>query len=82
MSQEKQIGPLTQRFNLMSFTDGLIEDLDALRSGKISVRDAMARANLAKQVLRSVHYVVTAQKFLSDNARKLPQYSVEESTEK
>ena len=82
MSQEKQIGPLTQRFNLMSFTDGLIEDLDALRSGKISVREAMARANLAKQVLRGVHYVVTAQKFLSDNARRLPQSSVEAPTEK
>ena len=66
------IGPLTERFNLATFTDDLIADLRALRAGKISVRDARARADLAKQVLRAVHYVVTAQKYLSDKAKALP----------
>lgn len=65
-------GPLTERFDLMAFTDALIADLGALRAGRISVREARARADLAKQVLRAVHYVVTAQKFLADRAKVLP----------
>jgi hypothetical protein len=69
---EKSIGPMTARFDLLTFTDGLIGDLQALRRGKISVRDARARAELARQVLRAVHYVVTAQKFLESNAQVLP----------
>jgi hypothetical protein len=69
MSDVKQAGPLTERFNLVDFTDSLIADLQALRAGQISIRDAMARAEIAKQVLRSVGFVVSAQKYLSDNAK-------------
>jgi hypothetical protein len=61
--------PLTERFDLLAFTDHLIMDLAALRAGKISVRDAMARAEIAKQILRSVGYVITAQKYLLDSAK-------------
>lgn len=64
-------GPMTQRFDLMMFTDSLISDLAELRAGKISVREALARAELAKQVLRSVGLVVAAQKFLESNAKQL-----------
>lgn len=71
MARDSDVGPLTQRFNLMQFTDSLIADLEALRAGKISVRDANARALLAKHILRSVHYVVLAQKFLSDSATQI-----------
>jgi len=66
---EEEKGPLTERFNLMDFTDSLIADLSALRAGQISTKDAMARAELAKQVLRSIGFVVTAQKYLSDRAK-------------
>jgi len=59
---------MTQRFDLLRFTDSLIADLELLRAGKISIRDAQARALLAKHVLRSVHYVISAQKFLAENA--------------
>lgn len=65
-------GPLSERFNLMTFTDELIGDLHALRRGEISVREARARADLAKQVLRAVHYVVTAQRFIGDRAKAIP----------
>lgn len=65
-------GPLTERFNLATFTDDLIGDLRQLRAGTITVREARARAELARQVLRAIHYVVTAQKFLMDNAKALP----------
>lgn len=63
---------MEQRFNLMVVTDGLIADLQALREGRISVRDARARAELARQILRSVHYVVTAQKFIAEQAKAIP----------
>lgn len=63
--------PISERFNLATFTDDLIGDLRDLRAGKISARDARARADLAKQVLRAVHYVVTAQKFLASNAKAI-----------
>jgi len=63
------VGPLTDRFNLMDFTDSLIEDLKLLRQGDISVHEAHARANLAKQVLKSVHYTIVAQKFMIEQAQ-------------
>lgn len=63
--------PMADRFNLMEFTDSLIVDLQMLRAGKISVRDAAVRADLAKQVLRAVGLVVTAQKFLEGAAREV-----------
>lgn len=72
MSEDSTLAPLSERFELGSFTDGLISDLQLLRAGKISVRDAKARADLAKQVLRSVHYVVTAQRYLAEQAKQLP----------
>lgn len=60
--------PLTERFNLMDFTDKLIDDLNLLRDGKISVHEAHARANLAKQILKAVHYTIVAQKFMIEQA--------------
>ena len=33
------------------------------------MREARARAELGKQILRGVHYVVTAQKYLADQAK-------------
>jgi hypothetical protein len=64
--------PLSDRFQLDAMIDDLAQDLRDLRAGRISVRDAQARAALAKQILRGVHYVVQAQKFLADNARQIP----------
>lgn len=71
-SSTELTGPLTQRFNLGDFTDSLIDDLNQLRAAKISIRDAQARAQLARQVLRSVHYFVIAQKFLEQTTPLLP----------
>lgn len=79
MQKEINTPPLTERFNLVSFTDSLIVDLNQLRSGKISVKDALARAELAKQVLRSIGYVVQAQKFLSDNAQPVQSITSEKN---
>lgn len=62
----------TERFSLDDVINGLAQDLKDLRAGKISIRDARARADLAKQLLRGVHYVVTAQKFMEQRARTVP----------
>lgn len=64
---------LAEGLQLTGLIAGLIEDLKDLRAGKISVRDAHARAELARQILRGVHYVVVAQKFLEGNLKSLPQ---------
>jgi len=82
MQDNIESSPLTERFDLLGFTDSLIMDLQALRAGKISVKDAMARAEIAKQVLRSVGYVVSAQKYLSERAKPVNQLSTRDSGEK
>lgn len=63
---------LAERFELQDLINSLSQDLKDLRAGKITVRDANARAVLAKQILRGVHYVVTAQKFLEGRALPAP----------
>lgn len=63
---------LAERFDLSDLIAGLAADLKDLRAGKISVRDAQARAVLAKQILRGVHYVVVAQKYLEGRALPSP----------
>lgn len=60
---------LVDHFDLGDFTRGLVQDLRDLRSGKITVRDARARADLAKQVLRSVHYVIQGRKAIEGAAK-------------
>ena len=71
-TKDDSAAPLARRFNLMEFTDDLIHDLDLLRAGKISARDATVRSELARQVLRAIGLVVTAQKFIEGNATVLP----------
>ena len=63
---------LTERLDLATLIAGLMGDLKELRSGAISVREAHARAELARQILRGVHYVVTAQKYLEGRALPAP----------
>ena len=60
---------IADAMDIEAFTLGLIEDLQLLRAGKISVTDARARAELARQTLRAVGYVIAAQKYLSQAAR-------------
>lgn len=57
--------------NIVGITSGILDDLDKLRSGEISVSDARARADLARQALRAVGYVLQAQKLLSDAALQI-----------
>lgn len=58
--------------DLAEFTKSLIRDLEGLRSGKISVQQARAAAELARQVIRSMHLIVTAQKLIESRALPVP----------
>jgi len=69
---------LSDRLSLEALIAGLLDDLKQLRRGQISVRDAHARAELARQILRGVHYVVIAQRYLE--SRPLP--AVEDANHK
>lgn len=71
---------LDQQFDLAGLVRGLVGDLRELRAGIISVPDAKARAELARQALRGVHYVVTAQKFLAGAAKMITNEAVDEET--
>lgn len=59
--------PISDRFRLDDIVTGLAGDLDDLRAGRISVQDAQARANLARQIMNGVRMVIAAQKFLEAN---------------
>ena len=69
-------GSLAHRFDLMEFTDSLVADLRALRAGSISVQDARVRADLARQVLRSISLVIQARKMFEGKALALPNGSI------
>lgn len=60
--------PALVGIDLMEFTKGLIGDLDGLRAGRVSVQQARATAELARQVIRAMHLVVTAQKLIETRA--------------
>lgn len=58
-----------QKTGLETVVLGIAEDLAALRSGKISVKDAEVRAQLAKQYMNGVRLVLNARKSLEQDAR-------------
>lgn len=70
MAQEAS-SSLADTLNLSTLINDLHGDLQMLRQGKISQREARARAELAKQILRGVHYVVTAQKFIEGQSKPI-----------
>lgn len=61
-----------QGIDMAAFTKSLIGDLENLRAGKMSVQQARAAAELARQVLRSMHLIVTAQKLIEARALPVP----------
>jgi hypothetical protein len=69
MGARSDSAPLSERFNLDAVIYGLASDLDALRAGQISVDDARARSELAKQIMNGVRLVINARKSLEAEAR-------------
>jgi hypothetical protein len=58
--------------SLADFANSLIEDLEALRAGKITIREAKARTELAREILRAFHLNIQGMRFLSGAAKALP----------
>ncbi|MGE5566208.1 MAG: hypothetical protein ACM3YN_08640 [Parcubacteria group bacterium] len=60
--------PVSEQLGLPAIISGLVTDLEELRTGKISVNDAMARSMLAKQIFNGVRIYLNGTKLLSDRA--------------
>lgn len=63
---------IADRYSLDAIVKGIADDLVALREGRISIKDAQARALLAKQYMNGVRLVINARRSLEDGARALP----------
>lgn len=49
----------------------LIDDYHLLRKGKLSVREARARTNLAREAMRAVHLQFEGLRFMSEQAKRI-----------
>lgn len=72
MDEQEAPSPIEKRFSLDELILSIISDLEELRAGKITVQDARARADLAKQAMNGVRLVINAQRFLESRALSLP----------
>ncbi len=57
---------------LNEVTLGLIGDLRDLRAGKITNTDARTRAQIAREILRSVHLILEGMKVIQATNSKAP----------
>lgn len=61
--------PVGEGLRLDEMITGIASDLVSLRAGGITIEDARVRAEMAKQYLAGVRMIVTARKYLQENAR-------------
>lgn len=66
--RDYEAAPVTEQLGLGGVITGLVADLEALRAGKITVSDAVARSMLAKQIFNGVRLYLNGSKILSDAA--------------
>ncbi len=70
-ARDYESAPATEALLLVDIIKGLANDLDALRAGKITVSDAMARSMLAKQIFNGVRIYMNGTKLLSGHAKTI-----------
>jgi hypothetical protein len=68
-ARDYESAPVSEQLGLGNIITGLAGDLDALRNGKITVNDAIARAQLAKQIFNGVRLYLNGAKILGEQAR-------------
>lgn len=68
-ARDYESAPASETLGLVDIIRGLAGDLDALRAGKITVQDAVARSMLAKQIFNGVRIYLNGTKLLSEQAR-------------
>lgn len=71
MQRDYESAPVSEQLGLPQVIEGLIGDLQALREGKISTNDAIARSMLAKQIFNGVRIYLNGAKLLAGNARAI-----------
>jgi hypothetical protein len=71
VARDYESAPASEALGLTDIIRGLAGDLDALRAGKITVQDAVARSMLAKQIFNGVRIYLNGTKLLSDQARSV-----------
>ena len=69
--RDYETAPVSAELGLKNVISGLVNDLEELRAGKISVNDAMARSMLAKQIFNGVRIYLNGTKLLSESARQI-----------
>lgn len=72
-ARDYESAPVSEQLGLPDIIRGLAGDLDALRSGKISVQDAIARSMLAKQIFNGVRLYLNGAKMLAGKAKQIDQ---------
>jgi hypothetical protein len=70
-ARDYESAPVSAQLGVEGVIQGLIGDLDALRAGRISVNDAIARSMLAKQIFNGVRIYLNGSKVLAANARQV-----------
>jgi hypothetical protein len=68
-ARDYEAAPASETLGLVDIIRGLASDLDALRAGKITVNDAIARSLLAKQIFNGVRIYLNGTKLLSEQAK-------------
>lgn len=72
-ARDYETAPASEALGLVNIIQGLAGDLDALRAGKITVQDAIARSLLAKQIFNGVRIYLNGTKLLSEQAKQIAQ---------
>lgn len=72
-SRDYETAPVAAELGLVAVIQGLANDLEALRAGKITVQDAIARSMLAKQIFNGVRIYMNGTKMLSEQAKSVKQ---------
>ncbi|MDR3495340.1 MAG: hypothetical protein P4L82_12135 [Ancalomicrobiaceae bacterium] len=62
---------LSERYSIDAIITGLVTDLEDLRTGKISTREAQARAQLAHEIMRGINLVIRGQQILEQRAKMI-----------
>lgn len=70
-ARDYESAPVSDALGITDVIKGLAGDLEALRAGKISVQDAIARSLLAKQIFNGVRIYLNGTKLLSEQAKNV-----------
>lgn len=70
-ARDYESAPVSESLGLVAVINGLVSDLEALRNGKISNNDAIARSMLAKQIFNGVRLYLNGTKLLADTAKNV-----------